>query len=250
MQFETLPLMPSGFFGDIESKSSARLFPGREQCLDGQLQIDELPTINDDANDKRQQRKLKASFAKHKRMSLWVSATQSSEPVVGAQKPLFRAQNLGGLEESVRPRLSSMDEFPSLDCLVDKKALEPVSAAARCAMASENVLPLVFAFLMEGELLSKVSLVCSTWADAATTAHASMMLASVGYSESMEEIDDDDESAELSLGMRPIAQSMERSWDFLVARFPWGCFLAEGGFKRVYKVHNTAVGAEEAVSVM
>jgi serine/threonine protein kinase len=43
---------------------------------------------------------------------------------------------------------------------------------------------------------------------------------------------------------------MERSWHFLNDKFPWATFLSEGAFKRVYRVWNSTVNAEEAVSVM
>mmetsp|Transcript_8999 Transcript_8999/g.19432 ORF Transcript_8999/g.19432 Transcript_8999/m.19432 type:complete len:124 (-) Transcript_8999:812-1183(-) len=48
----------------------------------------------------------------------------------------------------------------------------------------------------------------------------------------------------------PVAKSMERSWPYLMERFPWAMFLSEGAFKRVYKVWNRYGGAYEALSVM
>lgn len=106
-------------------------------------------------------------------------------------------------------------------------------------------LPKVLAFLTERELML-VSLVCQTWADAVTTAHVNLMLASVGYSK-----DDNDgkyDVAHVSAMSREI--SMEQSWEYLHSEFPWACFLAEGAFKRVYKVHNSSTSQEEALSVM
>ena len=43
---------------------------------------------------------------------------------------------------------------------------------------------------------------------------------------------------------------LEISWNVLHCRFPWACFLAEGGAKKVHKVYNSTVKAEEALSVM
>ena len=42
----------------------------------------------------------------------------------------------------------------------------------------------------------------------------------------------------------------ERSWGSFHGRFPWACFLAEGGAKKVYRVHNADLDREEALSVM
>jgi hypothetical protein len=39
-------------------------------------------------------------------------------------------------------------------------------------------------------------------------------------------------------------------WNILLERFPWGCFLAQGGAKQVFKVYNACNKKEEAISVM
>jgi len=38
--------------------------------------------------------------------------------------------------------------------------------------------------------------------------------------------------------------------DCFSKKFPWGRFLAVGGFKQVFLVHNASLGRTEAVSVM
>jgi serine/threonine protein kinase len=45
-------------------------------------------------------------------------------------------------------------------------------------------------------------------------------------------------------GARPVSPAV------LARKFPWACFLAEGGFKKVYKVYNADMRRTEAVSVM
>ena len=99
--------------------------------------------------------------------------------------------------------------------------------------------------MSESEILSKASLVSVKWADVAGHAHANLMHASVGYHELLGEDEEDTPTQRSS-----VALSMERSWSFLNTRFPWACFLSEGTFKKVFKVHNAAVGAVEALSVM
>lgn len=108
-------------------------------------------------------------------------------------------------------------------------------------LGNPEALARVFEFLDESELLCKASLVCTAWADAAATAHADRMLASVQCGE---------ENQKEDVGPSSLARSMEWSWSTLNERFPWGCFLSEGSFKQVFRVHNGAVNACEAVSVM
>jgi hypothetical protein len=80
------------------------------------------------------------------------------------------------------------------------------------------------------------------------------MMTSVGYIEPSDDADDElDEPELVDVSEKPIqsvALSMERSWQYLNTLYPWGCFLSMGAFKRVYKVHNSRMGADEALSVM
>jgi hypothetical protein len=107
------------------------------------------------------------------------------------------------------------------------------SAGALVATCKEAVTN-IFSYLTESELSTKVTPVCKEWSDWATLAHAQLLLTSV---QRMEE------------GC-PTGSGMERSWHFIHKLFPWARYLAEGGAKKVYKVHNSVVNMEEAVSVM
>jgi serine/threonine protein kinase len=154
------------------------------------------------------------------------------------------------LEESATSRLFGSSTFDSTD---QEGIYEKV-------LSNQSLMLRTFSFLSEHDLLCRASLVSTSWADAATHAHASLMLISVGCSASFayseDPLSDDVKSYDEDIECEPkeecktFAQSMMRSWDYLVTRFPWGTFLSEGAFKRVYKVWNSFVGAEEAVSVM
>jgi len=150
--------------------------------------------------------------------------------------------------------------FAEDDSMVEEAAMATV-------LRDEELLSPIFSYLTEEELLVSASAVQMSWAEAATSAHATLMLVSVGCSTSFveggneeEEEDDDDEinsrmqmvdiAGGNSKGSDSIAKSMERSWHFLNGKFPWATFLSEGAFKRVYRVWNSTVNAEEAVSVM
>ena len=65
-----------------------------------------------------------------------------------------------------------------------------------------------------------------------------------------DDISINDSISEAPTQSNSIATSMEWDWKDLTNLFPWGCFLSEGAFKRVYRVMNTQVGCEEAISVM
>ena len=166
------------------------------------------------------QKRQQTSFAKYHRMSICASAMKSRWP----------------LRHSVHSKV-----FPHSDVVYD-----------------ETVLSNVFSFLKEYEILCSASVVCTKWADAATKAHASLMLFSVGctadFSNTGDLLDDDASlenfNSEISPISNSVACSMQRSWDYLTQNFPYGVFLSEGAFKQVYRVWNTSVKAEEAVSVM
>ena len=245
---KSLPLMPLGQegLGDLEfnGPAGARRSSVSETCA-SEPALDAQMSTRDECDDKRQLRRRKVAFAKHKRMSLWASANDG--PLLPSKKPLFRAmQSLGRVSE-IRPSLAPLEEFPSGDS-VTIADLAPIEDEPSKPSINEDVLPSIFTFLDESELLTKAALVSSAWADAATTTLAEMMVASVGYSECTE--GDEDDVEEVSGTEASLPQSMQRDWVYLNTRFPWGCFLSEGAFKKVYKVHNTAVGAEEALSVM
>ena len=108
--------------------------------------------------------------------------------------------------------------------------------------------------------MTSVSLVCKAWADASTNAFAELMIASVGctkdgdidneYDDDNSVVLDDNDVESEPEPQNSIARSMQRSWDYLLSRFPYASFLSEGAFKRVYKVKNAAMKAPEAISIM
>lgn len=116
----------------------------------------------------------------------------------------------------------------------------------------------VLSFLNEGELIHSASLVCTSWADVAAEALGNLMRLSVGCDPSMgdstlydcENEGDSVETQIVCMDYSSVAKSMERSWPYLMARFPWAMFLSDGSFKRVYKVWNDHCGIYEALSVM
>lgn len=135
-------------------------------------------------------------------------------------------------------------------------------------MLNDSLFLKIFGHFSEYDLMCSVSLVCSKWADIAARAQAMLMLTSVDCPvslmngeqtaidcepSSLEDEDDDISDGYCrteSLPKSGIAKSMERTWKQLIGNFPWGAFLAEGAFKKVYRTFNASIGAQEAVSVM
>jgi hypothetical protein len=84
---------------------------------------------------------------------------------------------------------------------------------------SEKLMGKIFSFFDEETLLTKAFATCLHWGDWASDAHANLLLGSIQT--------DDNTVNKISL---------DRSWTFLHDSFPWACFLAKGGAKKVYKV--------------
>lgn len=205
-------------------------------------------------NDTRAIRRRQTAFAKHKRMSLFASAVNPAASIFNNRKSLF-----------VRPsRTSALTFRPSIltKNLVSEHKFEAdvkMESSPRETPSTPDwqddtvILKSVFVFLTEADLLRSVSPVCTKWADVATEAHAELMLTSVGCTgflsgeSELDESDDDDES---SYANDDAPRYLEKSWSYLTATFPWARFLAEGGFKQVFKVFNHVHRAEEAISVM
>ncbi len=265
---------------DVEDLESNPLSKEEKEEEDGDELIDKVPSpqealqlhsyhntaasnlpdmsFQDIITPEKLQKRRARSFAKHNRMSIcnsaMVSRTKPFRPSVFQSKKTAFAyeidaypsrQSIGGpspLKRQNRKSLKTIDEDRSQLVLADTSKLLPI-----------------LSFLNEHELQCTASLVCSTWADAATEALASLMLISVGCAitqdnEKYNDIDDGDED-EVSLedeSLIPcsVALSMQRPWDYIADKFPWGAFLSEGTFKRVFRVWNSVVEAEEAVSVM
>ena len=125
-------------------------------------------------------------------------------------------------------------------------------------LSEEKVLSHIFGFLNEKELLHIVSAVSLSWNKVATASYASLLIDSI---EKLWPEDDHFSSEEPvideTLAPRSVYHrnslnlaSMYRSWYSIVKTFPRGQYLSEGTFKKVYKVWNVCVGAEEALSVI
>jgi hypothetical protein len=201
-------------------------------------------------NQARQDRRRQTSFAKHTRMSLIASAVNPRGSIRQGRKSLFLRPPQAGFKTGEFALPETLDMEPEFvqqqDCLLEKLA-----CSRRAVLTDDKILETIFGFLQETELLCTASLVASQWADAATQAHANMMLMSVGCFGNSE-ISDDDSDDEESVSENAVATPglMEREWNYLVSTFPWASFLSEGAFKRVYKVFNGMHRVEEAVSVM
>ena len=202
--------------------------------------------IEEDEGD-RIQRRRRASLAKHHRVSLCAAASMESPRIIFPRKSVFPTTIVESVPMEETLLSSETHKFPEV-----RTANQGISSTV--SFFKDNaLLDNVFSFLTEKDLMRSTSLVCSHWYDASATAYARLMMASVGYSEETDEMEDDDgdssENCYEEVPGKNIALT-SRCWEYLTTRFPWGIFLSEGGFKRVYKVYNTAVDAEEAISVM
>jgi hypothetical protein len=197
------------------------------------------------------------SVAKHKRMSLVASTMHPTGPVVPSRKSLFirptRASALPTRPPLVE-KLNLVPNFPSSELAASKEPMveDITDCPVTVALDKAEIVESILGYLQEPELLQTASLVCSTWSDLATQAHANLMWMSVGCLEFSSDNDDDsiDEGEPSASLAQYIPGLMERPWDFLISTFPWACFLSEGAFKQVYKVYNRTFGVEEAISIM
>lgn len=196
----------------------------------------------------RDLKKKKQSFAKYKRMSLYFAAADGMHSAVPGALRLFSGRKSAGFADNDKPAGLAIDGFPYDEVDEKKEEFEPYLTDVELSNVTltGSVLATVLSFLTESELLRKASLVNTSWADAAITAHANLMLASVGYGD---DVDDEASQCEVEVSSS-VVRSMERSWGYLTGGFPSGQFLSEGGMKKVYRVLNAAVGKDEAVSVM
>jgi hypothetical protein len=197
--------------------------------------------------DERDAQRKRKSYAKHRRVSLYYNSTSPrGKATLQPNETLFRqrTQSAERFDETLLPIIGE-SAFPSVAALAER--IDEDSAIDATALANTRILTNIFSFLTENEILCNAFLVCSTWADAASHAHANLMVASLGY-----ENEDSDDIDEVSVGegLTIAQQAMELSCPTLTDRFPWGRYLAEGGMKTVFKVWNKAVRAEEAISIM
>lgn len=208
--------------------------------------------LNDLANNEdKQMRKRMSSFAKHRRVSLCAAVLPPVGSIPIRRQTTFVPHGPGSLSPRddfqsrtllVRPRFSSM--LPT----------ENVQSAIEVVCNDFSILSNVLSFFTEQELMLYSSLVSTTWADAATVAHASLMLTSMGFSTSLASSDTYGGGGELHEAdatiVQSVSKSMERPWEYLMAQFPWACYLSDGAFKKVFKVYNSSLNASEALSVM
>eukprot|EP00588_Corethron_pennatum_P009363 CAMPEP_0194276296 /NCGR_PEP_ID=MMETSP0169-20130528/8920_1 /TAXON_ID=218684 /ORGANISM="Corethron pennatum, Strain L29A3" /LENGTH=1536 /DNA_ID=CAMNT_0039019985 /DNA_START=113 /DNA_END=4723 /DNA_ORIENTATION=- len=201
-----------------------------------------------------EEKKKKKSFAKHKRVSICAAAfADESRPSMNrfsvSNAPVLKNHSLSEMSMSMSPRC---------ELATEKSFLEFQGPPDTC-FSKSDIVQNIFGFFTEEELLCKVSLVCSEWATHASFSHASLMLASVGCVDTLlnsskrssYEVDGKDDIDINSINSSNSAlKFMDKPWSHLEQRFPRASFLAEGGNKHVYRVWNSKVNAEEAVSVM
>ena len=258
-----------GFDNEVESCCSIpdSCADENDEGSDEEFCHDSVPCIsaldlNERVRPTKTNKRLEKSLAKRSRISICETAMVSPRPFrlssIHSKSSFACFESKSRLEVN---KLQTLDEAP-----VRYVISQPVSCPSEIDACNEvcsthKILLGIFSHLSEYDLLCTASLVSSQWSDAVTDAHASLMLISVGCSPSfvyndgdngnrLDEADDDSSShggGEMSVAGN---HSMERPWSYIVDRFPWGMFLSEGTFKRVYKVWNSLVGAEEAVSVM
>lgn len=165
-------------------------------------------------NADRLHKKRVSNYNKMKRMSLFASAINSDG-------------NLPGRQSICIETIAEVDEN---------------TGAAELCSQSEKVVTTILSFFNESELMTKAFPVCKAWSDYATLTYTKLLISSIKGSN----------LATLKRsGTAPEKQlALEISWKAMHCRFPWACFLAEGGAKKVHKVYNFDVKAEEALSVM
>lgn len=209
-------------FPGIPRESSKLVFDDLEIESTGEFDEDDEVLVLQRKEEERRSRKRQSNINKRRRMSLFATAA-------GARPR--------------HPRESRASVFQT-ETIEETDAEEAAAAPAATMVGKcEAVMANVFSFMGENDLMTKASTVNLQWADWATDAHANLLLASVASQDADGDLDDEDETV-------PREPILERSWKFLHGRFPWACFLAEGGAKKVYRVHNAAVNREEALSVM
>ena len=264
-----LPIMPGGL--DMEDDfDGVCLVDDEEDVFMSEQQQDEQRIF-------RKRKEL--SFAKRKRMSLWARASQEGGSLLSQYASLSSLNNNARRRRTTTTTMALSNRFDQgeLPLLHEYKGSFPVRQSSSSCLAEvvdsssepvdepdhdhqvvsdESILVPILSFLSESELLCTASLVCTSWAAAATTAHAGHMMASVGYISNdncgdRDDDDDDEEDQDIADGSTTKhVSSMDRDWRYLTRLFPWACFLSSGAFKRVFRVYNSVMGAEEAVSVM
>jgi len=237
-----------------------------EEEIDDEIKSQENTTVatsrKTTVTSMRANKRREKSVAKRTRMSICESSLASPRPF--RLSSVHSRPSFAFCDTITRPRMDKLQTLKeSTISYIGQKIFDTdLNQRDECTetFSTHKILVQVFSYLTEYDLLCSASLVSSSWADAVTDAHASLMLMSVGCSSSFAynegdecdelEIHDEDEHGMSIDKNSAVVQSMKRSWDYLVQRFPWGMFLSEGTFKRVFKVWNSNVNAVEAISVM
>lgn len=213
-------------------------------CSDDTIEESEVEIncdLLDPVENEKLQRRYKKSVAKRKRMSLWASSTarQSMGSLSTKRQPLFRHhQSLCPIGEKLQTRLHEEPSFPNSTIIEQLCDVEAVTAPEDC-LSHDELLSSILAFLTDGELTHSASLVSRMWSDTVTAINVKRLLSMIPH---------DDESDEISVDINK--GTYDWSWLDLNNMFPWACFLSEGSFKKVFKVHNSTMDEVEALSVM
>jgi serine/threonine protein kinase len=181
---------------------------------------------------------------KLRRMSLWATMSQgvmssTSGRLSGLRKvgaSICPADKVYAMNADPSRCLSELKEdvFPEFESITIKT--DSVLPSEQI-IAHESIMSHVFSYLNENDLVRTASSVCTAWADLAATAHARLIFTSF--------VAESDMATD-----RLQCSHSERTWKEVHSLFPWVCYLAEGGAKRVYKVYNRLAGAKEALSIM
>jgi len=233
-----------GLFSRAELSDSS--LPSRSGCeiLDDDFGVQ--PDLR--SSRSRAFRRRQTEFDKRARLSLFAAAVNPTASIFGKRKSLFQRPLLGQVATS--PRLKVLVSEHKFEASIQPWTGEIPEAQSANLLKDECILKSIFLFLTEPELLRSAFLVCTTWADAATQAHAELMCLGVGCSNSISgDFGSSDEDGALCVQNSQTLQG-DKSWNYLTSTFPWARFLAEGGFKQVYQVFNRSLRAMEAVSVM
>lgn len=223
----------------------------RRQSSVGTSALAQLHLDDDSNNEAKLQRKRMQAFAKLRRVSLCAAVL----PPVGSF-PTRRQTTFVSHPStlSLRTGFSALSQTDTGQFLPKPPPANIEECPVDKVCEDANLLIRIYSFLSERDLLCHASPVCTAWADAATVSHANLMLISVGcstFAAGGDGYDSDDESQSANDNLvRTVSKSMERSWKFLMERFPWACYLSDGAFKRVYKVFNVNTNSTEAISVM
>lgn len=236
-----------GLFSRAELSDSS--LPSRSGCeiLDDDFGVQ--PDLR--SSRSRAFRRRQTEFDKRARLSLFAAAVNPTASIFGKRKSLFQRPLPSQVADTATsPRLKVLVSEHKFEGSIQPWTGESPETQSATLLKDECILKSIFLFLTETELLRSAFLVCTTWADAATQAHAELMCLGVGCSNSISSDFGSSDEDDALCDQHSHTLKDEKSWNYLTSTFPWARFLAEGGFKQVYQVFNRSLRAMEAVSVM